>query len=84
MEKANDRPTADMLTQRLDVDEKTAWMLRSLLEEQQIRVSLLIFIQIGRQIILNLRKMNFVRLSNFSYSLFLFTDKITCGLLSSL
>jgi starvation-inducible DNA-binding protein len=29
---ANDQPTADMLTQRLDVHEKTAWMLRSLLE----------------------------------------------------
>lgn len=33
VEKANDQPTADMLTQRLDVHEKTAWMLRSLLEE---------------------------------------------------
>jgi starvation-inducible DNA-binding protein len=32
-EKANDQPTADLLTQRLDVHEKTAWMLRSLLEE---------------------------------------------------
>lgn len=31
--KANDQPTADLLTQRLDVHEKTAWMLRSLLEE---------------------------------------------------
>ena len=30
--KANDQPTADLLTQRLDVHEKTAWMLRSLLE----------------------------------------------------
>lgn len=30
---ANDQPTADVLTQRLDVHEKTAWMLRSLLEE---------------------------------------------------
>ena len=30
--KANDQPTADMLTQRLQVHEKTAWMLRSLLE----------------------------------------------------
>jgi starvation-inducible DNA-binding protein len=29
---ANDQPTADLLTQRLDVHEKTAWMLRSLLE----------------------------------------------------
>jgi len=32
-EKASDEPTADLLTQRLDVHEKTAWMLRSLLEE---------------------------------------------------
>ena len=31
--KANDQPTADLLTQRLDVHEKTAWMLRSLLEQ---------------------------------------------------
>ena len=33
VDKANDQPTADVLTQRLDVHEKTAWMLRSLLEE---------------------------------------------------
>lgn len=31
-EKANDQPTADLLTQRMQVHEKTAWMLRSLLE----------------------------------------------------
>ena len=31
--KANDQPTADLLTQRLEVHEKTAWMLRSLLDE---------------------------------------------------
>ena len=31
-EKASDEPTADLLTQRLQVHEKTAWMLRSLLE----------------------------------------------------
>lgn len=31
---ANDQPTADLLTQRLNVHEKTAWMLRSLLENQ--------------------------------------------------
>jgi starvation-inducible DNA-binding protein len=31
--KADDQPTADLLTQRLEVHEKTAWMLRSLLEE---------------------------------------------------
>ncbi len=28
----NDQPTADLLTQRLDIHEKNAWMLRSLLE----------------------------------------------------
>ena len=33
LDKANDQPTADLLTQRLEVHEKTAWMLRSLLEE---------------------------------------------------
>ncbi len=32
-DQANDQPTADLLTQRLEVHEKTAWMLRSLLEE---------------------------------------------------
>lgn len=30
---ANDQPTADLLAQRLEVHEKTAWMLRSLLED---------------------------------------------------
>ena len=29
---ADDQPTADLLTQRLQVHEKTAWMLRSLLD----------------------------------------------------
>lgn len=29
---AHDEPTADLLTQRMDLHEKTAWMLRSLLE----------------------------------------------------
>lgn len=29
-EKANDQPTCDLLTQRMQVHEKTAWMLRSL------------------------------------------------------
>ena len=29
---ANDQPTADLLTQRLQIHEKTAWMLRSLME----------------------------------------------------
>ena len=31
VESANDEPTADLLTQRMQVHEKTAWMLRSLL-----------------------------------------------------
>ena len=30
-EKANDEPSADLLTQRMQVHEKTAWMLRSLI-----------------------------------------------------
>ena len=30
---ANDQPTADLITQRLDIHEKTAWMLRSLLDD---------------------------------------------------
>ena len=30
---ANDQPTCELITQRLDIHEKTAWMLRSLLEE---------------------------------------------------
>lgn len=32
VEKADDQPTADLLTQRMDSHQKTAWMLRSLLE----------------------------------------------------
>ena len=32
-DQANDQPTADLLTQRLDIHEKTAWMLRALLVE---------------------------------------------------
>ncbi|NMF84331.1 Dps family protein [Nodosilinea sp. P-1105] len=31
VDKAHDEPTADLLTQRMQVHEKTAWMLRSLL-----------------------------------------------------
>jgi starvation-inducible DNA-binding protein len=31
-EEANDQPTCDLLTQRMQIHEKTAWMLRSLLE----------------------------------------------------
>ena len=30
---ANDQPSADLLTQRMEIHEKTAWMLRSMLEE---------------------------------------------------
>lgn len=32
VDQAGDEPTADLLTQRMQVHEKTAWMLRSLLE----------------------------------------------------
>jgi starvation-inducible DNA-binding protein len=32
VERANDEPTADLLTQRMQVHEKNAWMLRSLLD----------------------------------------------------
>lgn len=32
-DKAGDEPTADLLTQRLQIHEKTAWMLRSLLSK---------------------------------------------------
>jgi starvation-inducible DNA-binding protein len=31
VEEAADEPTADLLTQRMQVHEKTAWMLRSML-----------------------------------------------------
>jgi starvation-inducible DNA-binding protein len=31
-EATHDQPTCDLLTQRMQVHEKTAWMLRSLLE----------------------------------------------------
>lgn len=31
---AHDEPTADLLTQRMEASEKTAWMLRSMLDEQ--------------------------------------------------
>ncbi len=33
VDQVNDEPTADLLTQRMQVHEKTAWMLRSLLEQ---------------------------------------------------
>ena len=32
-DKASDEPTADLLTQRMAIHEKNAWMLRSLLEK---------------------------------------------------
>ncbi len=34
-EQAGDAPTADLLTERLQIHEKTAWMLRSLLAEER-------------------------------------------------
>ena len=33
VERANDEASADLLTQRMQVHEKTAWMLRSLLDQ---------------------------------------------------
>jgi starvation-inducible DNA-binding protein len=33
VEKADDEPSADLLTQRMQIHEKTAWMLRSLLDK---------------------------------------------------
>jgi starvation-inducible DNA-binding protein len=32
--KANDEPTADLLTQRMQIHEKNAWMLRSMLDDK--------------------------------------------------
>ncbi len=32
-DEANDQPTVDLLTQRMEIHEKNAWMLRSLLED---------------------------------------------------
>ena len=34
VDEAHDEPTADLLTQRMQIHEKTAWMLRSLLDDQ--------------------------------------------------
>jgi starvation-inducible DNA-binding protein len=33
-DEANDQPTLDLITQRLELHEKTAWMLRSLLDKK--------------------------------------------------
>jgi starvation-inducible DNA-binding protein len=33
---ANDEPTADLLTQRMQIHEKNAWMLRSMLEKKSV------------------------------------------------
>ena len=33
VQEANDEPSADLLTQRMQVHEKTAWMLRAMLED---------------------------------------------------
>jgi starvation-inducible DNA-binding protein len=32
VDEAGDEPTADLLTQRMQIHEKTAWMLRALLQ----------------------------------------------------
>jgi starvation-inducible DNA-binding protein len=37
VDKAGDEPTADLLTQRLQIHEKNAWMLRSLLESEEFK-----------------------------------------------
>ena len=34
VDKANDEPTADLLTQRMQIHEKNAWMLRSMLDNK--------------------------------------------------
>ncbi len=34
VDEANDEPTADLLTQRMQIHEKNAWMLRSLLKDR--------------------------------------------------
>ena len=34
VDKANDEPTADLLTQRMQIHEKNAWMLRSMLNKK--------------------------------------------------
>jgi starvation-inducible DNA-binding protein len=34
LDKVSDEPTADLLTQRMQTHEKTAWMLRAMLEEK--------------------------------------------------
>ncbi|HEX7998139.1 MAG TPA: Dps family protein [Pyrinomonadaceae bacterium] len=39
VDQSHDEPTADLLTQRMQVHEKTAWMLRSLLTEQDTAVA---------------------------------------------
>ncbi|MEJ7619144.1 MAG: Dps family protein [Pyrinomonadaceae bacterium] len=38
-DQANDQPTADMLTERMQVHEKTAWMLRSLLADEGVNAA---------------------------------------------
>ena len=40
VDKAGDEPTADLLTQRMQIHEKNAWMLRSLLEDDRLFRSL--------------------------------------------
>lgn len=38
-ERANDQPTLDLLTRRMEIHEKTAWMLRSMLEKKPMEES---------------------------------------------
>ncbi len=39
VERVNDEPTADLLTQRMQIHEKNAWMLRSMLETDKAAVA---------------------------------------------
>ena len=39
VERASDEPTADLLTQRMQIHEKTAWMLRSMLAEETTSIA---------------------------------------------
>lgn len=38
VDKSSDEPTADLLTQRMQIHEKTAWMLRSLLKRSNAKI----------------------------------------------
>ncbi len=52
VEKSSDEPSADLLTQRMQVHEKSAWMLRSLLEKQERMANALAFGSLAAEIAL--------------------------------